>query len=81
MINDEKLADAELAHERVISADLRKDFRALQAQAAARDEEIARLQRHAAILEQHKVAASAHGRELFNRIAQLEALTKKRKKR
>jgi len=41
---------------------------------AARDEEIARLQRHATILEQHKVAASAHGRELFNRIAQLEAV-------
>ena len=48
-----------------------------RADLAARDEEIARLQRHATILEQHKIAASAHGQELFNRVAQLEAALRK----
>jgi len=51
----------------------------LLATIAAKDAEIARLQRHVAILEQHKEAAANHGRELFTRVAQLEAALLKAK--
>jgi septal ring factor EnvC (AmiA/AmiB activator) len=62
--------ERETAHERVISADLRKDFRELQGQQAARDEEIARLRKDAqATITELSNDLQRH----LSRVAQLEA--------